>query len=67
MKKIEHLFKGFLELNEKERQEFLKIVSEYKDYPNTTEKELRKIILEKKYDSNIDFGPTTAGCPCCGK
>lgn len=57
--KTKLVVKGFSELTNSEKRDFLEKVRELEEVETYSEK---RIILEK-----INLGPVNDGCPCCGK
>jgi len=64
-KQVAFVLKGFTELNSVQRNEFIEEINKYlkdKSQQQPIEESIRKSI-----PNAINFGPTPAGCPCCGR
>ncbi|MDF2532199.1 MAG: hypothetical protein K0Q65_1780 [Clostridia bacterium] len=62
--KVKVVIKGFINLTQEERQEF---IAEVNKFINGTSMEKTAFQKSLNESYSIDLGPTSGGCPCCGK
>ncbi|MCL1051929.1 hypothetical protein L2755_20220 [Shewanella abyssi] len=71
--KIKHVLLGFKNLNKEDKKEFFEIIKEFEEYPYITNSmiadsiSMESLSESKINQSTVNFGPATAGCPCCGR
>jgi len=64
--KFERIFRGFTKLDDIEKRKFIILITSYNEERFDHK---RKHIVESIFnkDASIVLGPSSAGCPCCGK
>jgi len=63
-KASDHVFMGFMRLNEGEQMIVIKQINDYLEKGSIKKKEIKEG-LEKVI--GVILGPTGGGCPCCGR
>lgn len=63
--KTRKVIKGFTELNEDEKKEFIAKVNEYINGNTMVKENVRKSVNESH--TAINLGPVSNACPCCGR
>jgi hypothetical protein len=56
------VLKGFIELSDDEKQEFVDELQKWSDLDFSERRRYQKSIQE-----SVDLGPLSSACPCCGK
>lgn len=66
--KAAHVFKGWIELTQDEKNEVISAINEYMNSAPTDKLAIRaRALNESKASLSFDTGPTGGGCPCCGR
>jgi hypothetical protein len=65
-KTVATVLKGFTELNEKRRKEFIVEINKYIEGTLSLESINESFTKSASIANTINFGPAPTGCPCCG-
>lgn len=65
--KTRKVVKGFMELNDEERKEFISKINEYMRGTTTEKETIRKSVVVESHAASINLGPASNACPCCGR
>ncbi|KDN74810.1 hypothetical protein ABZ568_37275 [Streptomyces olindensis] len=66
--KVAAVVKGFIALTPVQRDEFVRLANEYTNGGQfTRDRIVRESIRDFGGITKVDLGPTSQGCPCCGR